>query len=114
MLESRLTNPDTGKRDEELLRSYIKLEMKLVDVSFILVAISGAALAQFYIGWNYWTITKTGLYLTQFLITMAYLVKYIRPIVYPCSQQEYKRWYGIFGLAFSLFTITLVFTFFGK
>ncbi|MFN3395003.1 MAG: hypothetical protein ACK424_10640, partial [Candidatus Thermochlorobacter sp.] len=43
-LQPRLTDAASGAHDAELLRTYIRLEVKLVDVAFFGVLISGALL----------------------------------------------------------------------
>lgn len=114
VLEPRLTNPDRAAMDEELLKTYIRYEVKLVDMAFFGVLATGVLLAQFFVGWTLWTLTKLTLYLVQFGATMTYIAKFIRPLAYPCSRAEYKRWNGLFGLSFSLFFIALVWTYFGR
>ncbi|MCS7013300.1 MAG: hypothetical protein RMI34_12180 [Chloroherpetonaceae bacterium] len=114
ILEPRLTDESAGARDAELLRAYIRLEVKLVDVAFFGVFVSGVALAQFFAGWSVWTVVKLLLYLVQFAATMFYLAKFIRPLAYPCSPNEYKRWYGVFAIALTFFTLTLSWTYFGR
>lgn len=73
-LEPRLTDVtgDTS-RDAGLLRAYIRREVKLVDVVFASVLISGILLAQLYTGWTPWVLTKIGLFIAQFVATMAYI-----------------------------------------
>lgn len=114
VLQPRLTDPDSGARDAELLRAYIRLEVKLVDVAFFGVFISGVLLAQFFVGWSSWTFVKLSLYLAQFAATMLYIAKQIRPLAYPCSSAAYRRWYGVFALALLFFVLTLGWTYFGR
>lgn len=114
ILEPRLTNAETGTRDAELLRAYIRQEVKLVDVAFFGVFLSGVLLAQFFVGWSVWTVIKLLLYLMQFAATMFYLVRFVRPLAYPCSVVEYRRWYGVFAVALFFFTLTLSWTYFGR
>lgn len=113
-LEPRLTNPDFATKDSELLKAYIRYEVKLVDTAFFGVLFTGIALAQFYIGWTLWTIVKLALYFVQFGATMLYIATFIKPLVYPCSTREYKRWYGLFATSFSLFFVVLLWTYFGR
>jgi putative membrane protein len=113
-LEPRLTNPDRAPLDAELLKTYIRYEVKLVDVAFFGVLLTGVALAHFYIGWTLWTTVKLSLYFVQFGATMFYIAKFIRPLSYPCSTNDYKRWYGLFAVSFSLFFVVLVWTYFGR
>lgn len=113
-LQPRLTDAASGAHDAELLRTYIRLEVKLVDVAFFGVLISGVLLAQFFVGWSTWTVVKLSLYLVQFAATMLYITKYIRPLAYPCSFAEYRRWYGVFGVALVFFSLTLAWTYFGR
>lgn len=113
-LEPRLTNPDSATRDSELLKTYIRYEVKLVDAAFFGVFLTGVALAHFYIGWTLWTTVKLALYLVQFVATMFYIATFIKPLVYPCSTRTYRRWYGLFATSFSLFFVVLLWTYFGR
>lgn len=113
-LEPRLTNPDRASMDEELLKTYIRHEVKLVDVAFLGVLLTGVLLAQFFAGWTLWTAVKLALYFVQFGATTLYIAKFIRPLKYPCSPNEYKRWQGLFAVSFSLFFVVLVWTYFGR
>lgn len=113
-LEPRLTNPDRASLDAELLKTYIRYEVKLVDAAFFGALLTGVALAHFYVGWTLWSVVKLSLYFVQFAATMLYIAKFIKPLAYPCSRRDYKRWYGLFAVSFSLFSITLMWTYFGK
>jgi hypothetical protein len=112
--ESRLTRPDGLASDGELLRAYIRHEVKLVDVAFISLLISGVALAQFYIGWSSWVLLKIGLFIAQFAATIGIIYLRIRPITYPCTPALYRRWYLLFSVSFSFFAITLLVVYFGR
>lgn len=115
VLEPRLTV--SGKNVEEdaaLLKGYIRLETKMVDVVFIALIISGVLLAQFYIGWTTWVFVKIGLLVLQFGATIGYVFKQIVPISYPCPPEIYKRWNNLFKISLTSFAITLTFVFFGR
>ncbi len=112
--ESRLTRPDALASDGELLRAYIRHEVKLVDVVFVSLMISGVALAQFYIGWNSWVLLKVSLFIAQFAATIGFVYLRIRPITYPCSPALYRRWYQLFGVSLSFFAITLLVVYLGR
>lgn len=112
--EPRLTRPDGLASDGELLRAYIRHEVKLVDVVFLSLMISGIALAHFYTGWNSWVFLKIGLFIAQFAATMAFVFLRIRPITYPCTPAIYRRWYQLFGVSFSFFAVTLLVVYFGR
>lgn len=114
VLQPRLTDDASGARDAELLRAYIRLEVKLVDVAFFGVLISGVLLAQFFVGWSTWTVVKLSLYFAQFAATMLYIGKYVRPLAYPCSLSEYRRWHGVFVIALVFFSLALGWTYFGR
>jgi putative membrane protein len=113
-LQPRLTDATSGAHDAELLRAYIRLEVKLVDVAFFGVFITGLLLTQFFVGWSMWSIVKLSLYMVQFLATMLYIRQYIRPLAYPCSPLQYRKWYGVFVVAFIFFLLTLSWTYFGR
>ncbi len=113
-LEPRLTSPERATQDSDLLKTYIRYEVKLVDVAFFGVLFTGVALAHFYVGWTLWTVVKLALYFVQFGATMFYIAMFIKPLVYPCSPHDYQRWYGLFATSFSLFFIVLVWTYFGR
>ncbi len=113
-LQPRLTDASSGAHDAELLRAYIRQEVKLVDVAFFGVFITGFLLAQFFVGWSLWSIVKLSLYMAQFLATMLYIRQYIRPLTYPCSFLQYRKWYGVFAVAFTFFLLTLSWTYFGR
>ncbi|MBP1464291.1 hypothetical protein EYB53_001085 [Candidatus Chloroploca sp. M-50] len=112
--EPRLTKPDGLTSDGELLRAYIRHEVKLVDVVFLSLMISGLALAQFYLGWNTWVFLKIGLFIAQFAATMGFVFLRIRPITYPCTPATYRRWYQLFGVSLSFFAVTLLVVYFGR
>ncbi|NTV62528.1 MAG: hypothetical protein HGA65_03185 [Oscillochloris sp.] len=112
--EGRLTRPDGLASDGELLRSYIRHEVKLVDVAFTTLLISGITLAQFYIGWNSWVFLKLGLFIAQFGATVGMIYARIRQITYPCTPTLYRRWYQLFGVSFSFFAVTLLVVYFGR
>lgn len=114
-LEPRLTDvTGDASQDAGLLRAYIRREVKLVDVVFAGVLISGVMLAQLYTGWTPWVLTKIGLFIAQFVATMAYIQVFIRPLMYPCPPHHYRRWYGLFAVSLSFFAITLLVVFFGR
>lgn len=114
-LEGRLTdNANFRPDDEQLLRGYIRKEVKLVDVVFLLVILSGILLAQFVTGWTSWVIIKIGLLVAQFIATMGYIRLYIHPITYPAPREMYRRWYGLFAVSLSFFTVILLVVFFGR
>ncbi|NNJ08886.1 hypothetical protein EKD04_000940 [Chloroflexales bacterium ZM16-3] len=113
-LEGRLTNPAAAAAEGELLRSYIRREVKLVDVVFIGLLVSGIALAQFYIGWNSWVLLKIGLFIAQFVATIGFIFLWIRPISYPCSPAMYRRWYQLFSVSIGFFVVTLLVVYLGR
>lgn len=114
-LEPRLTGVEGDAAvDAGLLRAYIRREIKLVDVAFAGVLISGIVLAQVYYGWTSWVFLKVGLFIAQFVATMAYIHRFIRPLSYPCSPQQYRRWYGLFAVSLGFFALTLLVVFFGR
>ncbi len=114
-LEPRLTGV-TGDAtpDADLLRAYIRQEVKFVDVVFAGVLVSGIMLAQLHTGWTPWVLTKIGLFIAQFVATMAYIQVFIRPLTYPCPPYRYRRWYGLFAVSLSFFAVTLLVVFFGR
>lgn len=113
--ESRLTTiVGDVTSDAALLRAYIRREVKFVDVVFAGVLVSGIALAQLYTGWTSWVLTKIGLFVAQFVATMAYIQVFIRPLTYPCPPHLYRRWYGLFAVSLGFFAITLMVVFFGR
>ncbi|MGQ9549678.1 MAG: hypothetical protein ACUVSY_02015 [Roseiflexus sp.] len=114
-LEPRLTGTAGNVTpDADLLRAYIRREVKFVDVVFAGVLISGIMLAQLYTGWTPWVLAKIGLFIAQFVATMAYIQVFIRPLTYPCPPHLYRRWYGLFAVSLSFFTVTLLVVFFGR
>ncbi|MBK8988774.1 MAG: hypothetical protein IPM39_22325 [Chloroflexi bacterium] len=114
-LESRLTDSANFRAgDEQLLRGYIRKEVKLVDVVFLLLIFSGILLAQFFIGWTTWVIIKIGLLVAQFIATMGYIRLYIRPITYPAPPNVYRRWYGLVAVSLTFFAVILLVVFFGR
>ncbi|MBX0329003.1 hypothetical protein K2Z83_15095 [Oscillochloris sp. ZM17-4] len=113
-LESRLTAADATAADAEIIRSYIRREVKLVDVVFVGLLVSGSILAQLYIGWTSWVLIKISLFIAQFIATMAFIFLRIRPISYPCSTQVYRRWYQLFSVSIGFFAITLLVVYFGR
>ncbi len=113
-LEERLTDPQRAAQFAELLRHYIRLETRVVDVAFVGVVVTGVVLAQFFVGWSPWVIGKLVLYLIQFGLTLWYLLVHLRPLRYPCSPREYRRWYELLTLSFVVFGASLVWTYFGR
>lgn len=113
-LQARLTRPDGDPADAELLRAYIRREVKLVDVVFVGVLVSGIALAQYYVGWSSWAFAKLALYFVQFGATIAFIRLRIRPIGYPCTPALYGRWYQLFGVSLGMFAVVLLVTYFGR
>jgi hypothetical protein len=113
-LQGRLTRPDGAPADVELLRGYIRREVKLVDVVFIGLLGSGIALAQMYVGWSAWVLAKLGMYFVQFGVTIAFIRLRIRPISYPCTPAMYARWYQLFIVSLGMFAIALLVTYFGR
>lgn len=112
-LEPGLTGTEAQVGDKpKLLQRYIKLETKVADVSFIGVVATGIILAQFYHGWTVWALVKSGLIILQVALTMGYIVKAIQPLTYPCTRSEYKKWYNLFTISFSMFGAVLGVTFF--
>lgn len=113
-LESRLTRPDADPADAALLRAYIRREIKLVDVVFVGLLVSGIALAQFHVGWSGWVLAKLGLYFAQLAVTMGFIAWRIRPISYPCTPATYRRWYQLFGVSLGMFAVVLGVIYFGR
>ena len=114
VLEERLTDPQRAAQFSDFLGSYIRLETKVVDVAFLGVAVTGVIMAQFFAGWSPWTIGKLALYVAQFGLTLWYIGARIRPLRYPCSRLEYRRWYELFAVSLGLFAVVLLWTFFGR
>lgn len=114
-LQDRLTDsPNFRPEDEQLLRGYIRKEVKLVDVVFLLLIASGILLAQFVTGWRPWVIVKLVLLVLQFAATMAYIRLFIWGITYPTTPQIYRRWYGLFAVSLSFFAVILLYVYFGR
>ncbi len=113
--EPRLTTGDGDvTADAALLRAYIRREVKFVDAVFAGVLISGIVLAQLYTGWTPWVLTKVGLFIAQFVATMAYIQVFIRPLTYPCPPFLYRRWYGLFAVSLGFFAVTLAVVFLAR
>jgi putative membrane protein len=107
----------TGEKNQAeeyslLLRRFIRLETKVADVSVISVILSGLLLAHFYEGWSPWVSAKIVLLILQIALTMGYIIKAIQPVVYPCDTTQYRAWYRLFTISFSMFGIILMVTFF--
>lgn len=116
-LQPRLTAPNStanAEQDAALLQSYIRREIKLVDVVFLGVLLSGVVLAQGYTGWTAWVLVKVGLFITQVAATMGYVFWRVRPLTYPCSPHDYRRWYELIALSLSFFALTLLVVYFGR
>jgi len=115
-LQPKLTDFKAAEVQEfaKMLKNYIGLEVKIVDVMFLTVITTGASLAHFYIGWNAWTITKGILVFLQLLATIGYVFVAVRNIEYPCQPSEFKKWYTLFTISLSFFTAILLFVFFGR
>jgi putative membrane protein len=112
-LEPGLTGkPETAAGHAALLQRYIKLETKVADVAFIGVILSGLLIAHFYHGWSIWVFVKSMLIILQAALTMGYIMKAIRPLSYPCTPVQYRRWYRLFTISFSMFALVLLITFF--
>ncbi len=113
-LEERLTDAQRAEPFAALLRHYIRLETRVVDVAFVGVVVTGVAMAQFFVGWSPWVVGKLVLYLVQFGVTLWYLLVHLRPLCYPCTAREYRRWYELLTLSFVVFGLSLVWTYFGR
>lgn len=111
--EARLTAPGASVADGELLKSYIHHEVKLVDIVFAGLLVSGIVLAQLS-GWTHWVFAKLFMFVAQFVATMAFVFLRIRPITYPCSVQIYRRWYQLFSVSIGFFSVTLLLIYFGR
>jgi putative copper export protein len=114
VLEPKLTGTDKTQAEEyaSLLRKYIRLETKVADAGVIGVLISGVLLATMYHGWTIWVFVKSGLIIVQIALTLGYIVRAIQPIKYPSTVQEYRRWYRLFCISLSMFTLVLLCSFF--
>ncbi len=95
-----------------LLMRFIKLETKVADVAVISVIVSGLLLAHFYNGWTPWVVAKIVLLVLQIALTMGYIVKVIQRITYPCDILQYRAWYRLFAISFTMFSLVLAITFF--
>lgn len=115
VFESKLTalNQDVSA-DAAMLRAYVRLETKMVDVVFIGAIVSGILLAQFYTGWTTWVFIKIGILVLQFAATIGYVAAAIMRVTYPCPPEVYKRWYKLFSISLTSFAIMLTFVFFGR
>ncbi|ACF12566.1 conserved hypothetical protein [Chloroherpeton thalassium ATCC 35110] len=115
-MQPKLTDFEAKEIPEfvKVLKSYIGWEVKIVDVMFLTVIITGALLAHFYIGWNTWTITKGILVFFQLFATIGYVFVAVRKLEYPCKPSEFKKWYTLFTISLSFFTAMLLFVFFGR
>ncbi|NTW51084.1 MAG: hypothetical protein HGB22_00645 [Chlorobiaceae bacterium] len=112
-LEPGLTGDGSQAQEYRvLLMRFIKLETKVADVAVISVILSGLLLAHFYQGWSPWVFTKIVLLVLQIALTMGYIVKVIQRITYPCDALQYRSWYRLFTISFSMFAVVLAVTFF--
>lgn len=112
-LEPKLTDSDNGPGEyPTLLQTYIKLETKVADTGFKTAIVSGLLLAFFFHGWTVPVMIKSGLIILQVALTMGYIIKAIHPLKYPCSRSDYKKWYNLFTISFSMFALVLGVTFF--
>lgn len=113
-LEPKLTCSDEKQSLEysSLLQKYIRLETKVADAGFVGVILTGILLASLYHGWTLWVFVKSGLIIIQVALTLGYIVRAIQPLKYPCSASEYNKWYRLFGISLSMFTLVLVNSFF--
>lgn len=115
-LEPRLAGKglqqEQAAEDHALLRRFIKLETKIADVAVIGVIVSGLLLAHFHHGWSVWVFVKIGLMALQVALTLGYIIKAIQPITYPCTVPQYRPWYRLFAISFTMFGIMLAVTFF--
>ena len=112
-IESKLTgNDDYNPEFAQLLQRFLKLETKVADVAVIGVILSGIMLAVFYHGWTIWVFAKSLLIVLQIALTIGYIIRSVRTLTYPCSKQEYGRWYRLFGISLTMFALVLIVTFF--
>ncbi|NTU97904.1 MAG: hypothetical protein HGA62_08855 [Chlorobiaceae bacterium] len=113
-LEPKLTGTDRQQADEyaALLRNYIGLETKVADAGVIGVLVSGILLAALHHGWTLWVYVKSGLIVLQIALTLGYIIRAIRPLQYPCTSTEFRRWFRLFGISLSMFTLVLLCSFF--
>ena len=112
-LEEKLTSSE-GNHEEyaSLLRRFLKLETKVADVAVIGVILTGILLAALYHGWTIWVFVKSLLIVLQIALTIGYIMHSVRNISYPCSRQEFGKWYRLFGISLIMFTLVLMVTFF--
>ena len=112
-IESKLTGND-GNHTEfaALLKRFIKLETKVADVAVIGVILSGILLAVFYHGWTIPVFVKSLLIVLQIARTIGYIILSVSSLTYPCSKQEYVKWYRLFGISLTMFALVLIVTFF--
>jgi len=85
-----------------------------VDVVFTAVILSGVLLAQFYTGWTTWVAIKMILIFAQFAATIGFIHRYVRSLTYPTTPDLYRRWYVLFTISLSFFTVILLVVFFGR
>ena len=98
-MESKLTgNDDNTAEYAQLLQRFLKLETKVADVAVIGVILSGILLAVLYHGWTIWVFVKSFLIVLQIALTIGYIIRSVRTLTYPCSNQEYNSWYRMKGL----------------
>ena len=115
-LQPKLTDFNSQEVAEfaKVLKGYIGKEIKIVDVMFLTVIITGILLSHFYIGWNTWTIMKSVLAVFQVVGTIGYVFVAVKDIEYPCSETQYKNWYRLIAISLSFFTAMLLLVFFGR
>ncbi len=113
-LEPKLTGDDEKAAEEysALLRKYVRLETKVADIGVIGVILSGILLALFYHGWTLWVYVKSSLVVLQIALTLGYIVRAIQSLKYPCMKAEFGRWYRLFGISLTMFTLVLLCSFF--
>jgi putative membrane protein len=112
-IESKLTgNDDNTAEYAQLLQRFLKLETKVADVAVIGVILSGIMLAAFYHGWTIPVFVKSLLIVLQIALTIGYIIRSVRTLTYPCSKQEYKSWYRLFGISLTMFSLVLFVSFF--
>ncbi|ARM31879.1 hypothetical protein [Prosthecochloris sp. HL-130-GSB] len=112
-LQPELTGPpENTALHQQLLKKFIQLETKVADAGFKTAVISGLVLAFFFYGWSVWIFVKIGLVILQVIFTMSYIIKAIQPLTYPCSTDEYRKWYKLFAISFTMFALILLVTFF--
>jgi len=112
-IEEKLTgNASNIGEYTSLLQRYIKLETKVADTGFKVVIVTGILLAALYHGWTFWVFVKIALIVLQVALTLGYITRSIQTLSYPCSVNDYKRWYRLFTISLTMFALVLSISFF--